>query len=159
MDNLKQYIKSIIRKLIYEATVPPNNPNGVPPTPQSTPPQPPQPQQQPVLQPQQPQPQQPEDPNIVRQGVVTSEQAAALIRGSRGKMFTVIFIKRSNGQRRTMNARLGVKAYLRGGVLPYNPNDKGLIPCFDIQKREYRMIPIDGIEELRINNYVFKVQK
>ena len=57
-----------------------------------------------------------------------------------------------------MNCRLGVKAYLHGGVLPYNPNTKNLIPVFDVKIRQYRLIPIDGIEEVKINNYVFKVQ-
>jgi len=154
---LKEQIKEVIRNLFREATpvqpTPPNQPQ------QPTQPVTPQPVQQP-LHPQQPQPQDPNpNPDVVKQGVVTSEQAAALIRGTKGKIFTCIFIKRSDGQRRTLNGRLAVKAYLHGGVLPYNPNEKNLIPVFDIQKREYRMIPIDGIEELKINNYVFKVQK
>lgn len=160
---LKEIIKQAIRKQLREAApVPPNPSNPNQPLMQMQPAQPTTPTPPvvpPVVPPVEPQPKVPDDPNVVRQGVVTHEQAAALIRGTKGKFFTAIFIKRSNGQRRTMNCRLGVKAYLRKGVLPYNPNDKGLIPCFDIQKRQYRMIPIDGLEEIKIDNYVFKVQK
>ena len=57
-----------------------------------------------------------------------------------------------------MNCRLGVKAYLSGGGLKYDPNTKQLIPVFDLSRREYRMISIPGIEEVRINKYIFKVQ-
>lgn len=91
-------------------------------------------------------------------GNVNVQQAAALIRGTKGKIFTVSFIKKSTGQLRVMNARLGVKAYLHGGTLRYDPNAHGLIPCFDVQKREYRMINIDGIKEVKIGGYLFRVQ-
>lgn len=146
-----------------EAPIPPD-PDNLQPNP-NVPKQPTQ-QVQPPQQPQQqPQQQKPQDPNAQlktgdqndRIGYVNVDQAAALIRGTKGKIFTCIFQKK-DGSMRTMNARLGVKAYLHGGVLPYNPNEKRLIPVFDIQKREYRMINIDGIKEVRINNFIFKVQ-
>jgi hypothetical protein len=56
-----------------------------------------------------------------------------------------------------MNARLGVKAYLRGGVLPYDPNTKGLIPCYDIQKKDYTMINIPGIVNLKTGGVEYNV--
>lgn len=151
---LKQYLKEHIRNLLHEDEI--NN--------SSTPSQQPAPNQS---QQQNTQPQSQNIPKLQLQkgepgervGIINHEQAAALIRGSHGRIFTVIFIKRSTGEKRVMNARLGVKAFLHGGELPYNPNDKNLIPCYDIQKRAYRMINIDGIEELKIDKYIFKVQK
>jgi hypothetical protein len=88
---------------------------------------------------------------------ISKLEAAQKIRETKGRMFTVTFIKKSNGQKRTMNARLGVKAYLRGGVLPYDPNTKGLIPVYDIQAKDYRMINIQGIINLKTGGVEYNV--
>lgn len=88
---------------------------------------------------------------------ISKLEAAQKIRDTKGKMFTVTFIKKSNGEKRTMNARLGVKAYLRGGVLPYDPNTKGLIPVYDIQTKGYRMINIQGIINLKTGGVEYNV--
>ena len=57
-----------------------------------------------------------------------------------------------------MNARLGVKAYLRGGELPYNPDEKGLIPVYDVKTGGYRMVNINTITKLKIGNNEYNVQ-
>jgi hypothetical protein len=88
---------------------------------------------------------------------ISKLEAAQKIRDTKGKMFTVTFIKKSNGEKRTMNARLGVKAYLRGGVLPYDPNTKGLIPVYDIQSKDYRMVNIQGIVNLKTGGIEYNV--
>lgn len=97
-------------------------------------------------------PQNPQAPSVF---YATADQMADLIRKTKGKIFTVEFTKRSDGSDRIMNARLGVKAYLHGGVLPYDPNQKNLIPCFDMQKRAYRMISIEGIKSLKIGKDIY----
>lgn len=89
-------------------------------------------------------------------GVISQEQAAQLIRDTKGKFFTVTFTKK-DGTTRVMNARLGVKAYLKGGELPYNPGAKGLIPVYDMQKRDYRMVNINTISNLKIGNNEYRV--
>jgi hypothetical protein len=53
-----------------------------------------------------------------------------LIKDTKGAFFTVKFIKK-DGTERIMNCRLGVKKYLHGGELPYDPVAKGLIPVWD----------------------------
>lgn len=88
---------------------------------------------------------------------ISKLEAAQKIRDTKGRVFTVTFIKKSNGEKRVMNARLGVKAYLRGGVLPYDPNTKGLIPCYDIQKKDYTMINIPGIINLKTGGVEYNV--
>ena len=88
---------------------------------------------------------------------ISKLEAAQKIRDTKGRMFTVTFIKKSNGEKRTMNARLGVQAYLRGGVLPYDPNTKGLIPVYDIQTKDYRMINIQGIVNLKTGGVEYNV--
>ena len=88
---------------------------------------------------------------------VNREDAIKLIKNTRGKFFTVLFTKK-DGSLRTMNARLGVKAYLKGGELPYNPEEKGLIPVFDIQKHEYRMINTRTLHSIKIGNNEYVIQ-
>lgn len=91
-------------------------------------------------------------------GDISREDAKKIIKDTKGKFFTVTFIKRTDGSIRVMNARLGVKAYLKGGELPYNPEPKGLIPVFDIQKRAYRMINLNTIVNLKIGNKEYNVK-
>jgi hypothetical protein len=106
-----------------------------------------------------PEPDKPESEIPVDQPLqnISKLDAAQKIRDTKGRMFTVTFIKKSNGEKRTMNARLGVKAYLRGGVLPYDPNTKGLIPVYDVQTKDYRMINIQGIVNLKTGGVEYNV--
>lgn len=85
------------------------------------------------------------------------EELVKMIKNTKGAFFTVTFVKK-DGSIRTMNARLNVKKYLRGGSLPYDPIKKGLIPTFDVQKGEYRMINEKTIISAIIdgNNYIVK---
>ena len=69
----------------------------------------------------------------------------------------IAFIKK-DGTERVMNARLGVKAYLKGGELPYNPDEKGLIPVYDMKNSGYRMVNVDTIKKLKIGNNEYNVQ-
>jgi|SRR6185312_6373621 len=75
-----------------------------------------------------------------------------------GTIFTVVFVKRTTGEVRRMNARFGyMPRYLAGGVLPYDPVRKGLRIVFDVSGNPtepdslpgYRAIPLDGIVSVR----------
>lgn len=70
-----------------------------------------------------------------------------------GRIFTVTFTKK-NGETRVMNARLGVKRYLKGGELPYDPISKNLLPVYDVQKNGYRMINFDTVSKIVIDREV-----
>lgn len=72
------------------------------------------------------------------------------------KIFTVTFIKK-DGTERVMNARLDVKKHLRGGTLRYNPGEKLLLPVFDMQSNEYRMINTQTIISAKLDNEEFEV--
>ncbi len=89
---------------------------------------------------------------------INKGQAKNIIKDTKGKFFTVTFVKRTDGTTRVMNARLGVKAYLKGGTLPYNPEPKGLLPVFDVQKRAYRMINLRTVMNLKIGNKEYNVK-
>jgi hypothetical protein len=67
----------------------------------------------------------------------------------KGEIFTVTFVKK-DGTTRVMNARLGVKRYLRGGSLPYDPISKGLLPVYDLQKNDYRIINLNTIISAKV---------
>lgn len=62
-----------------------------------------------------------------------------------GKFCTVHFTKRSNGEKRSMNCRLAVKKYLKGGQKSFDDGDKNLVTVFDVVKKGYRSIPCENI--------------
>jgi len=114
----------------------------------------PEPEAEPSPEPETPESEIPEEQPLQN---ISKLEAAQKIRDTKGQIFTVTFIKKSNGEKRVMNARLGVKAYLKGGVLPYDPNTKGLIPVYDIQSKEYKMINIPGIINLKAKGIEYNV--
>jgi len=93
----------------------------------------------------------------VPSGNISKEEAKQLIKDTKGKFFTATFTKK-DGTERVMNARLGVKAYLKGGDLPYNPDEKGLIPVYYMKNSGYRMVNINTIKKLKIGNNEYTVQ-
>ena len=76
----------------------------------------------------------------------------------KGEFFTVTFSKRTDGSIRTLNGRLGVRKHLKGGNLPYDAASKELLPVFDTQKGEYRMIDLRSIISAKIGgkDYIVK---
>lgn len=91
--------------------------------------------------------------------VVTAETAKEMVEGvSDGKVFTVTFVKRSNGETRVMNCRKGVKKHLKGGVKAYDPKQKGLVCVFDMQKQAYRSIALESIRKVAMEGEVYEVR-
>jgi hypothetical protein len=90
-------------------------------------------------------------------GPISTEEAKQMIYNTKGKIFTVTFIKK-DGTTRVMNARLGVKKYLKGGELPYDPKAFGYIPVFDLQKMSYRIVNTNTIQKLKIGQNTYNVR-
>jgi hypothetical protein len=91
---------------------------------------------------------------------VTQAEAAGLLYSSGGRMVTVTFNKRGNGEERTITGRRGVTKHLVGGVLNYNPMKHGLIGIYEMGHEDgkgYRMINALGITQLKIERDVFEV--
>jgi hypothetical protein len=82
---------------------------------------------------------------------INRDELVQKIKDTKGEFFTVTFVKK-DGTTRTMNARLGVTRYLKGGELPYDPAERGLLPVFDAQKGEYRIVNIPTIISAKIGN-------
>jgi hypothetical protein len=91
--------------------------------------------------------------------LITKQEAISKIHTAKGsgRIFTVRFYKRTTGEFRVMNCRGRVLKGLTGGELKFDPESKGLITVFDMQKNEYRMINADTIQEVTINGITFKV--
>ncbi len=86
---------------------------------------------------------------------ISRDGAVKKIRASNGKIFTVVFIKKTNGRERTMNCRLGVKKNLKGVGRALNP--KEFVGVFDLQKNDYRVIHIPGIKSLSIKGKSYTI--
>ena len=71
-----------------------------------------------------------------------------------GRIFTAHFHKR-DGSMRLMHCRRGVKAHLSGGELPYDPKAKLLLPVFDMQLGEYRMVNLSKLVSFSIGGETF----
>ena len=89
-------------------------------------------------------------------GEIDKETAKQLIFDTKGKFFTVTFIK-LDGSERVMNARLGVKKYLKGGVLRYNPADFNYITVYDMGSKGYRTVNANTIQKLKIGKNEYTV--
>lgn len=80
---------------------------------------------------------------------MTEEQVREAVKNAKGRIFSVEFIKRDNTLRK-MICRTGVTKHLKGGELAYDPIEKGMLPVFDMQKQEYRMINLRTIQRISL---------
>lgn len=81
------------------------------------------------------------------------------LKKSMGRFFTVVFTKRSTGEKRTMTCRLGVKKHLKGGARAYDPDSMNLMIVWEPRSAMYKSIPTDAIEEIKIAGKVYQVVK
>ena len=88
---------------------------------------------------------------------ISKVTAIEMIRGSKGRVFGVTFIKRTTGEARTMQARLGVKKGVTGEGLKFNPKDYALIPVYEMPKQQFRMINLEGLTDLSIEGEKYEV--
>jgi molybdenum cofactor biosynthesis enzyme len=68
-----------------------------------------------------------------------------------GKLFSLVFVKRTTGEEREMVCRLGVTSKLKGGVKAYNAAEHNLITVYDMQKSGYRSIPVENVLRAKVN--------
>jgi len=87
---------------------------------------------------------------------INKNKALEIINNTKGKIFTVNFIKK-DGSLRKMNCRQGVKKHLKGGKPAYDFKSKGLISVYDLQSKGYRTININTLQTLKTENQTFQV--
>ena len=89
---------------------------------------------------------------------ISKVKAIDLIRGSKGKVFGVTFIKRTNGKERTMNARLGVKKGVTGEGLKFDPKQYALIPVYEMPTQQFRMVHLEGLTSLNLEGEKYDIE-
>lgn len=65
-----------------------------------------------------------------------------------GQMFSVGFVKKTTGEYREMNARMGVTKYLKGGENTC-AGHADILTTFDVVKGQYRNITLDNVRVLK----------
>jgi hypothetical protein len=95
---------------------------------------------------------------ISRADLIDKIKATDPRNSGRGDFFTVTFVKRTDGTTRVLNGRLGVRRYLKGGDLPYDAAAKELLPVFDAQKGDYRMIDLRSIISAKVGGQEYIVK-
>jgi hypothetical protein len=87
---------------------------------------------------------------------MTRKQRATDIRNKVGStIFHIVFIKRTNGQLRHMNCRLGVSKGINGKGMAYDPSLKNLLTVYDTDKRGHRTIPLDAVVYAKVRGVVY----
>ena len=89
---------------------------------------------------------------------ISRRDAVEKMVNTKGRVFSARFEKRTTGEMRKINCRLGVTKHLKGGELKYKPSEKNLVGVFDMQKKGYRMIDIDGLTNLTVDGEEFVIQ-
>lgn len=69
---------------------------------------------------------------------------------SKGRIFAVEVIKRTNGAKRYLVCRYGVRMNIKGVGLAFDPDAYQLIVVWDVQKSAWRMINIPGMRGILI---------
>lgn len=97
--------------------------------------------------------------SIDMETVIGRDQVKEILSGVGAEFFTCVFIKRSTGEVRTMNCRRGVVKHLKGGKCAYSFSEKSLLPVFDLQIKEYRVIPLENVLEIRAGGVIYIVRR
>ena len=91
--------------------------------------------------------------------IISRKKAGELIKNyQEGKFFTVIFIKRGDGSRRTMNCRKGVTKGVKNVGIQYDLEKKGLVCVYDRHKQQHRMISLENIKDIKMDGKTYKVE-
>ena len=87
---------------------------------------------------------------------LVQERMVDLIRatGDTGRIFNAVFVKRTDGVVRYMQARLNVKKGTKGVGLSFNPTEKQLIGCYEMPEGRFRLIPMDGLLAVTVDKLV-----
>jgi len=76
-------------------------------------------------------------------------------------IFSVEFVKRTTGELRKMNCRLGVSKGVKGTGMRFNPDAKDLIPVYEMprgtkKKAQWRMINLRSVRSIRVKGKIYR---
>jgi hypothetical protein len=89
---------------------------------------------------------------------MTERDALAYILRSGGRPFSVVFVKRTDGEVRHMNASTDCRSLLRGGVAAYDAGSRGLVVVQDLDKHAVRSIPLENLVRIKLNGRWHEVE-
>lgn len=84
---------------------------------------------------------------------MSTQEITKLIKNTKGKFFSVSFIKK-DGSMRKMTARLGVKKGVNGKGMRFNPSERELMVVWAMDKGDFRMINLKTIRSIKFKNKV-----
>ena len=87
---------------------------------------------------------------------ISRVKVEGLVKSTKGHFFGVTFVKKDKTTR-TMNARLGVTRFLKGGRNNVVKPDNSYVTVWDRHKRGYRTLNLKTVKELHINGNKYKV--
>jgi|TARA_B110000263_G_scaffold156145_1_gene135595 hypothetical protein len=90
--------------------------------------------------------------------VITPREAKEMMVASNGKIFTVCFYKKTDGEYREMNARTGVGIGVKNIGRSFNPDDYDLLGVYDMQKHAHRMVNLKQVVGLRMKDKEYQVR-
>jgi hypothetical protein len=89
--------------------------------------------------------------------ILASEAVRFMRTGHKGRIFGVLFIKRTNGELRRMSCRQGVTSGLTGGGRAYEFEAYDLTGVYDMHLKLYRVVPTEGLLTITINKVLYDV--
>ena len=89
---------------------------------------------------------------------VPRSMVCRFIAETKGRIFTVVFSRRSDGAERVMTCRTGVHSKSKGGTAAFSHCLKGLALVWDIAKQSYRTIPVDRVIAIKHANVQYRIE-
>lgn len=88
----------------------------------------------------------------------TKQKVRKVIEATNGRFFRVFFTKRTNGELRSMTCRTGVKKFINGKGMKFDPANKDLISVWDPHKWNpetgdtgYRFINLRTVAKIKVD--------
>ena len=88
---------------------------------------------------------------------ISRKKALEKLYESAGRIFYAEFVKK-DGSLRRMTARLGVRKGVTGKGMRYNPLERGLLPVFDMDKSDWRMVNLNTLQRLSVDHERYLVR-
>jgi len=88
---------------------------------------------------------------------ITNSSLYDFLNGTSGRIFRVVFSRRSDGRQREMTCRTGVHSRHNGGSIPFDPIAMGLFSVYDVQNKAYRFIPLENVICIRYAKTNYRV--
>jgi hypothetical protein len=79
------------------------------------------------------------------QKTIHRRELSDFIESTGGRIFNIVFSRRSDGIQREMTCRTCVKKNQNGGSLSFDPSSQNLLSVYDVKKRSYRFIPLERV--------------